>query len=130
MRKLVEEVYKVLIETSGALPVKNIPDAVHVIMDIKCPDSKMADRNLWDNIAHIKSKDEIKFVVASRSDFDWVCGILKEFDLEKRCHILLSPAWGLVAPKDLVSWILESRINCRLNIQQHKYIWSPREKGV
>jgi 7-carboxy-7-deazaguanine synthase len=122
--------YKVLIETSGAERIDVLPRDVHVIMDLKCPDSKMSDRNLWDNIPKLKVSDEIKFVVASRSDFDWAIAKIAEYKLAQRCQLLMSPAFGLVQPKDLVDWMLESKAPARLNLQQHKYIWSPRQRGV
>ncbi len=122
--------FQVLIETSGSLPIEHVDKRACLIMDIKCPDSKMSDKNYWENIKFLKKTDEIKFVVASREDFDWAIQIVEEHQLKDVCSLLFSPAWGLVEPKDLVSWILEKKIWARLNLQQHKYIWSPKAKGV
>ncbi len=123
--------YKVLIETSGAEPIETLHPETHVIMDLKCPDSGMAERNRWENLAHLKPTDEIKFVLASRGDFDWAVEMVKMHRLEGRVRLLFSCAWGQVAPKDLAAWMVAMPlVDARLQLQQHKYIWSPRAKGV
>jgi len=127
---LVDKGYKVLIETSGSEPISALHPAVHVIMDLKCPDSGMSDRNLWVNLEHLKPSDEIKLVVSSRNDFDWALEVIARERLDKRFQLLFSCAWGHVAPKDLAAWMLESRVHARMQLQQHKYIWGPRAKGV
>jgi len=127
---LSESGYKVLIETGGSEPIAGLHQNVHVIMDIKCPGSKMDGKNLWSNIELLKPTDEVKFVVASKEDFSWAVTVCEKYDLEKKCRLLFSPAFGLVQPKDLVEWLLESGANARLNLQQHKFIWHPRAKGV
>ncbi len=127
---LIEEGFKVLIETSGSEDISTLHADTHVIMDIKCPDSKMEDRNLWDNLNHLKPTDEVKFVISSRRDFDWAVECIKINELNKKCNLLMSVAFGLLKEHILVDWILESNLNVRLNLQQHKYIWSPRKKGV
>lgn len=130
MRELLAQGYRVMIETSGALPISDVPKEVIKIVDLKCPDSGMCDKNLMENIEHLSPHDEIKFVVASRQDFEWAKEQIRSRGLDKICTQLLSPAWGLVTPKDLVEWMLEAKVPARLNLQQHKYIWSPRQKGV
>jgi 7-carboxy-7-deazaguanine synthase len=130
INRLIELDYKVLIETGGSESLKGLHSKAHIIMDIKCPGSKMADRNLWDNLNELKPSDEIKFVLADRNDYEWTRDILKVHNLENRFNVLLSCAFGLLAPKDLVGWMLEDKLNVRLNLQQHKYIWNPRAKGV
>lgn len=127
---LLQAGFEVMIETSGSEPIETLDPRVHIIMDLKCPGSNMSDRNLYSNIDHLKITDEVKFVVASREDFDWAMDCAKQHKLAEKCVILVSPAWGLVKPSDLVDWILESDVPSRLNIQQHKYIWDPRKKGV
>lgn len=130
MQDLVAAKYQVMIETGGSISIADIPKPVHVIMDVKCPDSQMAKHNLYANFAYLKPSDEIKLVVASKDDFDWGLNLIEQHSLESKANILFSPAWGLVKPKDLTEWILASGKNIRLNLQLHKYIWSPRAKGV
>jgi 7-carboxy-7-deazaguanine synthase len=123
--------FKVLIETGGSEDVKPLPAATHVIMDIKCPDSGMQDRNRLGNLQYLKPTDELKFVLASRADFDWAIDLIRKEHLDTRFGVLLSCAFGLVKPMDLAAWMLEHRdLNARLQLQQHKYIWHPRAKGV
>lgn len=130
MQVLVSKNYKVLIETSGSHCLKRVPEQVHIIMDIKCPGSGMESHNNFENLNYLKASDEIKFVVASREDFDWAIDLASRNDLFNRFNILFSPAWGLVDPQNLVDWLLERPIKARLNLQQHKYIWSPRKRGI
>ena len=122
--------YTVLIETSGSEDIRSLPSKTHIIMDWKCPGSGMSERNNPSNLSALKSTDEIKFVVANREDFDWSLDVIRREQLSERFHILFSCAWGLVAPKDLAAWIVENPIRCRMQLQQHKYIWGPRVKGV
>lgn len=132
MDLLLKRGYQVLLETSGSEDLSLVPKAVHVIMDLKAPDSSMSDKNLWSNLTHIKPSDDIKFVLASRGDFDWAMRIIEKEGLLDRAQILLSCAWGLLEPKILSEWMLDNAIahRCRLQLQQHKYIWGPRVKGV
>ena len=130
LQGLVDRGYQVLLETGGSLPIKDLPKEVHVILDVKCPGSAMAGENHWENLEHLKEGDELKFVLAHREDFLWALELIRSRELEKKAKILLSPAWGLLDPKDLAAWILEAGLFCRLNLQQHKYIWGPRAKGV
>jgi 7-carboxy-7-deazaguanine synthase len=127
---LIDQGHKLLIETSGALSVAELPEATHIVMDLKCPGSGMADKNLWSNLEILKPTDEIKFVVASRDDFLWGRSVIADYRLTERFAVSFSPAWGHVPPKDLAAWILDSGLPCRLNLQQHKYIWGPNVKGV
>lgn len=122
--------FRVLIETSGSEPIDKLPAPTHVIMDLKCPGSGMEERNLWSNVGYLKRTDEIKFVLASRDDFDWAQNVIKKHQLFDKADLLFSCAWGHVAPKDLAAWMVESKSPGRLQLQQHKYIWSPRAKGV
>jgi 7-carboxy-7-deazaguanine synthase len=130
MQKLIDLGKTVLIETGGSEDISVLPKESHVIMDIKCPASKMHERNLWGNIHHLKKSDEVKFVVADDADFQWAKDIIREFDLDQRCGVLFSPAFGLMNPKDLAQLVVESGLNIRMQLQIHKYIWSPRAKGV
>lgn len=127
--QLVEAGYKVLIETGGSEDVAPLDSRVHVIMDIKCPGSGMHERNLWSNLDALKPTDEIKFVLADRADYDWALDVIKNRNLE-RFKLLFSPAFGLLQPKTLAEWMVADKVQARLNLQQHKYIWHPRAKGV
>jgi 7-carboxy-7-deazaguanine synthase len=130
VERLYKEKFKVLIETSGSELIKDVVEHAHIIMDLKCPDSGMADKNNLENLDYLKSTDEIKFVLASRKDFEWACVQIKEFKLE-RFNLLMSCAFGLLKPADLAQWMLDEQlVNVRMQLQQHKYIWSPRAKGV
>lgn len=128
--KFVARGFRVMIETSGSEPIEFLPKETHIVMDIKCPGSGMATRNKLSNLEHLKPTDDLKFVVASKADFDWSVEFVREHGLHSRVNLLASPAFGLVDPKDLVAWILESPVVFRLNLQIHKYIWGPRVKGV
>ena len=130
IRILVEQGFKVLIETGGSESIEPLPLQTHIIMDLKCPDSGMSERNRYENISHLKPTDEVKFVVASRKDFEWALAMMHEFQLDERLQVLMSPAFGLLKPAELVGWILETGLKIRLNLQLHKFIWSPRAKGV
>jgi 7-carboxy-7-deazaguanine synthase len=91
----------------------------------------MEDRNLYSNLLHLKPTDEIKFVIADRTDFEWARDLVLRESLDTRFKVLFSSAYGLIQPQQLVEWMLEERlVNIRLNLQQHKYIWHPRAKGV
>ena len=127
---LTDRGFKVLIETGGSEDVTHLPKTTHIIMDIKCPGSQMADRNLWENLDHLKPTDEIKMVLSHREDFDWAVDIINKHKLTERFNVLLSPAFGLLQPKDLVQWMMAAKLNVRLNLQLHKFIWHPRAKGV
>jgi 7-carboxy-7-deazaguanine synthase len=130
VRELHRRGFKVLIETGGSEAIADYRDFAHIIMDLKCPGSGMSDRMLWENLEHLKASDEIKFVLASREDFDWAKTVIKESQLDQRFRVLLSCAFGLLKPAELVSWMVKELPLCRLNLQQHKYIWNPRAKGV
>lgn len=123
--------YRVLIETSGSESLACLPSATHIIMDIKCPGSGMADHNRLDNLEWLKPTDEIKFVLANRTDYEWAVNLIRKLSLDERFKVLMSCAWGLLQPKELAAWMVADQLsNVRLQLQQHKYIWSPRAKGV
>jgi 7-carboxy-7-deazaguanine synthase len=128
-RKLLDEGVDVLIETNGAISIKDIDKRAIVILDIKTPGSGMVDKMDFSNIDHIKQDDEIKFVMTSKRDYEWTKNIISKYDLTKKCHLLLSPAYGMLDPKDLVEWMLGDRMNARLNLQIHKYIFGPDSRG-
>jgi 7-carboxy-7-deazaguanine synthase len=130
---LLEAGCTVLIETSGSLPINTLPDPVIRIMDLKCPDSDMERFNDWANIAHLKAdRDEVKFVIASRRDYEWSRDTVRRYNLTQCCRaVLFSPVFGEVDPKDIVTWMLEDGLNAvRFQLQMHKFIWPPNERGV
>ncbi|HSW63568.1 MAG TPA: radical SAM protein [Dissulfurispiraceae bacterium] len=122
--------YEVLIETNGSQNIEHIDPRSKIIMDIKTPSSGMAERMLWSNLDVLKPHDEIKIVIASPEDYAWARHLVINEDLAPICTILLSPAYGMMRPSDLVDWILEDRLPVRLNLQLHKYIWPPDQRGV
>lgn len=130
MEILCDEGYEVLIETGGSLPIKNIDERVKIIMDLKCPSSGMAHKNLYENINYLKPEDEIKFVIGSRGDYEWTKNIISEYKLNNKCEILFSVVFGKIEPVKLVNWILEENLNVRFQLQMHKFIWEPETKGV
>ncbi|MAN35503.1 MAG: 7-carboxy-7-deazaguanine synthase [Candidatus Marinimicrobia bacterium] len=132
--KLIEELEKnnkrVLIETGGSLTIKNISKKTHIILDLKCPSSKMEHKNLWDNLNYIKKTDEVKFVIGNKSDYNWSKKIIKKYNLENKCLILMSPVFGEIDNKKIIDWILKDNLNVRFQIQLHKKIWDKDKKGV
>jgi 7-carboxy-7-deazaguanine synthase len=130
MRELADAGKIVLLETSGAHDLQRVDPRVHIIMDLKCPDSGEEHRNLWSNLALLKPSDEIKFVIASRRDWDWTMQVVREHRLDERFSCLVSACFGTVILADLAAWILESRLKVRMQLQMHKYIWDPKARGV
>jgi 7-carboxy-7-deazaguanine synthase len=123
--------HTVLLETSGAHDISQVDPRVHRIMDLKTPGSGEVDKNLWSNIDHLTERDEVKFVMGSREDYDWSCDKLRCFDLAKRCHaVLFSPIFGRIDPRQIVEWILSDKLDVRFQLQMHKFIWSPTQRGV
>jgi 7-carboxy-7-deazaguanine synthase len=122
--------YEVLIETSGAIDVSNVDQRARLIMDVKCPGSGMMDRMHWDNLKHLTAKDEAKFVIKDRTDYEWAVGILREYDLVARCQVLFGPVFGSLEPRQLAEWILADRLPVRFQLQLHKYVWDPDMRGV
>lgn len=123
MKELLKLNYEVMLETSGAFSIREVPDGVKIIMDIKCPSSGEAEKNLWDNIRFLKDTDEIKFVIADINDYNWAKNILKEKLSKLKCQILFSPVWGRLEIKILAEWILKDMLPVRLQIPLHKIIW-------
>jgi 7-carboxy-7-deazaguanine synthase len=130
MAGLADRGLTVLLETSGALDVSRVDPRVHIILDLKCPDSGECPGNHWPNLDVLKPTDQIKFVIASRKDFDWAADTIRARQLDRRFTVILSPAFGPVKPVDLVHWLLESGLQVRMQLQLHKYVWDPQERGV
>jgi 7-carboxy-7-deazaguanine synthase len=130
MSRLADQGLTVLLETSGAHDVGPVDRRVHIIMDLKCPDSGECAGNYWPNLDHLKPSDQIKFVIASRRDFDWSVETIRKYALDRRFTVLLSPVSGQVEPVQLAEWLLGSGLQVRLQLQLHKYIWDPQARGV
>jgi len=131
MKKLCDLSYDVLIETGGSLPIENIDKRVKIIMDLKTPYSKMEKKNRYENIQYLKPTDEVKFVIGSREDYEWVKEILDKYDLINNVgQVLLSPVFDKVENIELAEWILKDNLNIRFQLQMHKYIWHPETRGV
>lgn len=130
IKRMLEDGCKVLVETNGSLSIKEIDRRAIVILDIKTPGSGMCEEMDLSNLDDIKDTDEIKFVITSRTDYEWSKEMIYRHNLINKCHLLLSPAYGILPPEDLARWILEDRLKARLNLQIHKYIYSPDRKGI
>jgi len=129
LKGLIKSGAKVMLETNGSITLKGLPRKVHVVMDIKCPGSGESKANLWQNLKWLKATDEIKFVLTSRKDYQWAKGQIKRRSLIKIASVGLSPAYGLLGPEKLTSWIIRDRLPLRLNLQLHKIIWKEDSRG-
>jgi len=128
---LCDEGLTVLLETSGAHDISAVDTRVHRIMDLKTPSSGECGRNLYENIPHLTARDEVKFVVGSREDYEWTREKMREHDLARKVNaVLLSPVFGKIAPADIVGWMLDDKLPARFQLQMHKFIWEPRARGV
>jgi 7-carboxy-7-deazaguanine synthase len=115
--------YEVSLETSGAMDVANVDPRVVKVMDLKTPGSGEVDKNRYANIEFLDHKDQIKFVLCDRQDYDWAVAKLKEYQLADRCEVLFSPCHGQLALRDLAEWVLADQLSVRVQIQLHKLIW-------
>jgi 7-carboxy-7-deazaguanine synthase len=142
MERLLGEFETVLLETSGAVSIAKVDPRVVRVVDFKCPSSGEAARNDWSNIDLLTRRDEVKFVVATRADYEWARELIRKHDLPSRCAVLLAPvtppadggplkpAQGALEPNELAAWLLEDRLDVRLGLQLHKIIWPARTRGV
>ena len=121
----------VLLETSGAHDISKVDARVHRIMDLKTPDSGECARNLWSNIDHLTQRDEVKFVIGSREDYEWAREQVCKWSLSQRVNaVLFSPVFGRIEPVQIVNWTLEDKLDVRFQLQLHKSIWDPKQRGV
>jgi 7-carboxy-7-deazaguanine synthase len=128
-RDLLDRGYEVAVETHGQRPMDALPREVIRIADVKTPASgEVANDLAW--LERLAPQDEVKFVVCSEEDWRWSLDVIRRHALDRRCAVLVSPAWGEVEPKDLARWILESGVEARLNLQLHKVVWGPQVRGV
>jgi 7-carboxy-7-deazaguanine synthase len=130
-RRLCDEGYSVLVETGGSLDTGVLDPRAIKILDVKCPGSGEADRNFWPNLENLNPRDEIKFVIKDRADFDFALEVIKKHKLDQRePQVLLSPVWGTIDLKELAAWVLQSGVRGRMQLQMHKYIWGADARGV
>ena len=118
--------YSVSLETSGAMDISQVDARVSVIMDIKTPGSGEENKNLWANIAHLKAKDEVKFVLADRTDYDWAKQVIENYQLTEKSPLLFSPVYKTLPPADLARWVLEDHLPARMQLQLHKILWGEK----
>lgn len=131
MQRLLDAGKQVLVETGGHRSIAQVPDGVVCIMDVKCPGSGESGRNDWSNLARLRPTDEVKFVIADRTDYDYAKEIVQREKLTERvAAVLLSPVHGELAAKQLAEWVIADRLEVRVQLQVHKYIWSPGTRGV
>lgn len=127
MNRLCDRQYRVSLETSGTLPINDVDERVAIVMDLKTPSSGEVEKNLYSNLQHLKSSDQIKLVIADRADYDWSKKVIEERALADSASVLLSPAFGQLEPKELAQWIIDDRLNVRMQLQLHKILWGDEQ---
>lgn len=127
--RLADAGHTVLIETGGHRDISKLDPRVIRIMDLKCPASGECEKNLWSNLEHLRPVDEVKFVIADRADYEWTLKTIREHRLEDRVKILISTAFGSIESDQVVAWMLGDKLRARFQLQLHKYIWPPEERG-
>jgi 7-carboxy-7-deazaguanine synthase len=131
MDRLLAAGRRVMLETGGHRSIAKVPPAVLKIVDVKCPASGEADRNDWENLGRLARHDEVKFVIQDRGDYEFAKDVIDRYQLGSRAAaILLSPVHGVLEPRTLSEWMLADRLPVRLQLQLHKYIWTPSTRGV
>jgi len=132
VQRLCDEGFEVLIETGGYFSTDGIDRRAKIILDVKCPASGEEVRNHWPNLERLRAdRDEVKFVVANRGDWDFAHDVIKRYELETAAHaVLISPVWEEMDLATLASWIAKSGLRVRMQLQLHKYIWGPDVHGV
>lgn len=118
--------YSVSLETGGAMDIAEVDTRVSIILDIKTPGSHEEKNMLWSNVSHIQSKDEIKFVLCHREDYDWAKQKLVELKLQEKCTILFSPSYHELNSTELAGWVLEDKLPVRMQMQLHKILWGEK----
>ena len=130
LTELCQAGFQVLLETSGACDISQVDTRVSIILDVKCPGSGMMDRMRWDTLTHLSRKDEVKFVLKDRNDYEWARDIIEHYALANRCPVHMSPVHGVLHLQSLAEWILKDRLPVRVQLQLHKFIWDPQTRGV
>lgn len=123
LKRLCDEGYHVSLETSGAMDISRADERVSRVMDLKTPASREESSNRWENLEELTDKDQVKFVICSRVDYEWAREQVASRDLHSYCEVLFSPAWGMVEPADLADWILTDQLPVRFQLQLHKILW-------
>jgi 7-carboxy-7-deazaguanine synthase len=123
LSRLCDEGYQVSLETSGAIDIANVDERVMKIVDIKTPGSEEESKNKFENLKYLNNNDQLKFVICNQSDYEWSKQKLNELKLTDYCEVLFSPAHETLNPADLANWILEDKLNVRMQVQLHKYLW-------
>jgi 7-carboxy-7-deazaguanine synthase len=131
MERLLDDGRTVMIETGGHLSAEAVPAGVVRVIDIKCPGSGESSKVHWPNLEKLRSSDELKFVIKDRTDYEFARDVVIRHELTMRCAaVLFSPVHGVLEARQLAEWILADRLAVRLQLQAHKYIWSPDTRGV
>lgn len=119
--------FEVSLETSGAINIEGLDPRVVCVMDLKTPASGEVDKNLYQNIPHLKASDQVKFVICDRADYEWSCQKLIEYKLAEKCEVLFSPIHGALNPSELAQWIIDDNLPVRMQVQLHKYLWGEEQ---
>lgn len=130
MTRLCDKGYTVLLETSGSLDIRPVDPRVVRIVDLKTPSSGEVKANLYANMDALRPSDEVKFVIGDEADYEWARETVAKYDIASKATVLFGPVFGALPPQDLVAWILRDRLPVRMQVQVHKYIWDPAERGV
>jgi 7-carboxy-7-deazaguanine synthase len=132
IKELCDKQYEVLVETGGYVSTADVDRRAKLILDVKCPASGEAERNHWPNLEKLRAdRDEVKFVIADRGDWEYAQDVIKKYDLENRTRaVLISPVWDGIDLQSVADWISTSGLNVRMQLQLHKYIWDPEARGV
>ncbi|MCD6377026.1 MAG: 7-carboxy-7-deazaguanine synthase QueE [Caldisericaceae bacterium] len=130
LKQLADNGFEVLLETGGHMDISQVDPRVKRIVDVKCPSSGEAKKMHWPNLKVLKADDQVKFVIGDRIDFDYAVNVVEEYKLTERCSVLFSPVFDRLKNLTLAEWILESGLPVRMQIQLHKYIWPPEQRGV
>ncbi|MDQ1708498.1 MAG: 7-carboxy-7-deazaguanine synthase [Pyrinomonadaceae bacterium] len=132
IERLCDEGFEVLIETGGFVTTEGVDPRAGIILDVKCPGSGEAERNHWPNLERLRpAQDEVKFVIADRADWNYAIAVIQRYGLSERTRaMLISPVWNALDLKEVAEWVSDSGLDVRLQLQLHKYIWGPEERGV
>ena len=131
MRRLLDDGFEVMLETGGHISTEQVPAEVTSVIDVKCPASGESAKNHWPNLERVRARDQVKFVIQDRGDYEFARDVAARYTLPDRAAaVLFSPVHGVLDPKALAAWILADRLPVRLQLQAHKYIWGATTRGV